>query len=204
MDEPYTTFKEKNGKHLLKIYTEDSPESPRDWDNMGTMICFHNKYGLGDDTNLKSEDFEGWKELENHLMNELNAEVILSIYLYDHSEITINTEGNRCSFDSGQVGFIYVTKEDLIKNYKEGTPTKELIKLAKDCLKLEVETYNQFIRGEVYGFRLITMKTCDKCGHSEEIEEGSGWGFYGENFEKNGLFETAGMDLNDYEEVEGK
>lgn len=28
---------------------DDSPESPREWDNVGTMVCWHRHYKLGDE-----------------------------------------------------------------------------------------------------------------------------------------------------------
>ena len=49
---------EKNGV-VLTIDREDYPISPREDCNwLGTMICFHNRYGLGDDHDYTSpEDF---------------------------------------------------------------------------------------------------------------------------------------------------
>ena len=33
----------------IRIVPNDSPESPREWDNLGTMICSHRNYNLGDE-----------------------------------------------------------------------------------------------------------------------------------------------------------
>ncbi|MHC4619185.1 MAG: hypothetical protein ACYTEQ_15685 [Planctomycetota bacterium] len=56
----------------MKVRIEQDPdaESPREWDNLGIMVCFHGRYTLGDDADthgLKSEYFDGWAELEAHL-----------------------------------------------------------------------------------------------------------------------------------------
>lgn len=32
----------------LTIHPDETPENPRDWDNLGTMICWHRRYTLGD------------------------------------------------------------------------------------------------------------------------------------------------------------
>ena len=41
----------------------------------------------------------------------LQAYVLLPLYLYEHGGMTMNTRGYSCSWDSGQVGFIYASKE---------------------------------------------------------------------------------------------
>lgn len=33
----------------IKIMRDDNPESPREWGNLGTMACWHNRYKLGDE-----------------------------------------------------------------------------------------------------------------------------------------------------------
>ena len=36
---------ENNGK-VLEIYFDSSPQNPRNWDNLGTMVCLHRRYSL--------------------------------------------------------------------------------------------------------------------------------------------------------------
>jgi hypothetical protein len=39
-----------NPVYRLKIEQDNDPSSPRDeWDNLGTMVCWHNRYTLGDE-----------------------------------------------------------------------------------------------------------------------------------------------------------
>ena len=35
-------------KYTGRITQDEYAESPRDWDNLGTMVCFHRRYNLGD------------------------------------------------------------------------------------------------------------------------------------------------------------
>ena len=44
------------------------------------------------------------------LVEQMDGMVILPLYLYDHSGITMNTCGFSCPWDSGQVGWIYADK----------------------------------------------------------------------------------------------
>src|SRR3990167_995153 len=87
----------------IELHQDELMESPRGWDNLGTMVCFHSRYRLGD-----SHNFESPKDFQEQITEE--AHVILPLYLYDHSGLAINTTGFHCPWDSGQVGFIYVSK----------------------------------------------------------------------------------------------
>ena len=34
--------------YVIKVEQDDMTESPREWDNLGTMVCWHRNYDLGD------------------------------------------------------------------------------------------------------------------------------------------------------------
>lgn len=138
------------GFEVRYLIQDDSPADPREDENLGKMICFHKQYSLGDKTDLNSGMFGGWEELHNYLIKEKKAIMVLPLYLYNHSNLTIKigsfqgllSQGH-AEFDSGQVGFIYCTKEDL----KRIGITK--IK-AEKSLQAEVEVYNQYIQDDCY------------------------------------------------------
>lgn len=169
----------KNGNMVGKIYYDEDCESPREaYDGFGTMICKHRNYKLGDEKAsidfFNSEDeFESWDDVENCLVDKYHAEVILPLSLYDHSGISMHI--GRCSgWDSGQVGFIYASKEDCIKEFGENFSRDKIVKL----LESEVEEYDNFIRGECYYFTITETKTkenhcphCDALIDTEEVEE---------------------------------
>ena len=46
-----------NERYKLEIFDDLDPTNPREFDNLGIMVCFHSRYILGDETNLKSSDF---------------------------------------------------------------------------------------------------------------------------------------------------
>lgn len=94
-----------------------------------------------------------------------NNAVILPLYLYDHSGITMNTSGFSCPWDSGQVGWIYATHEEVKKKYGDLSP--ENLGKAESLLQSEVEEYDLYLTGQCYGFRLYKDK--------DEID--SCWGF---------------------------
>ena len=162
------TFKH-NGK-TINIKSDDFADSPRNWDNLGTMICFHNCYSLGDSHNIDSNDYNGWDEMEKSLEKDYDA-VILPLYLYDHSGITMNTTGFNCGWDSGQVGFIAISKETARKEFSWKNITAKRKERLAERLKEEVKTYDQYLTGDVYGFEIL---------NSEGEIEDSCYGFFGE------------------------
>lgn len=166
----------------IKVFTDDNPSNPRtEWDNAGTMTCFHKRYNLGDETDLCDSQFSGWQGLSDYLIKECGAKVILPLYLYDHSGITMSTGKFDCPWDSGQVGFIWISKEKILKEWGKKKLTKKCLEKAEACLRNEVKVYDHYLTCAVYGY---VVETPD----GEEVD--SCWGYYGDA-EESGLLEAA-------------
>ena len=122
--------------------------NPRDNENLGTMICFHKRYTLGD-----KHKFKDSKEFIDYLKEYISdIAVILPLYLYDHSGLSISTTEFFNKMDSGKVGYIFVTKEKL-KYYGMQDFSEEHL---KEILKNEVRTYDKYLSGEIqtYAFKI--------------------------------------------------
>lgn len=151
------------GGHRVAVVYDEHPESPREWDNLGTVVLVDRcRYTFGDE----SADYDELRDLYND-----PDHIALPVFMYDHSGITINTSGFSCPWDSGQVGVIYMTKAKAIENWGKKILTKAVRQKAIDCLKGEIETLDQYLTGQVYGY-IVT----DPAG--EELD--SCWGFFGE------------------------
>ena len=170
-----------NEKYKLEIFDDLNPCSPREFDNLGTMVCFHRRYNLGDETELKSSDFSSWEELESYLYKEENALIAIPVFMYDHSGLWINTTGFSCPWDSGQVGYIYISKEKVRREYSCKRISKKLKNMIREILCSEVDLYNDYLCGNVYGFTLTDKE------NAEEID--SSCGFYGTDYIENGIFD---------------
>jgi hypothetical protein len=182
----------------FKLIQETSPDCPRENENLGTMACVHGRYNLGDDNavnelsdiitshSMYRDSFEEEYNLSNLLDLYKIGEKIglfalcLPLYLYDHSGIRMSTSAFSCSWDSGQVGFIYVTKEQARNKFNVKRIGKKLVERINNILLSEVEKYDQFLTGDVYGFEVLddNEDPIDSC-----------WGFYGVNVENNGMLE---------------
>jgi len=183
-DNVVETYELEDNKEL-RILRDDNSEDPREWDQLGKMVCFHSRFNLGDKHEFNSEDFHSWDEMKTQIEKEHDVAVILPLYLYNHSGITMKTTPFSCPWDSGQVGWIYADKKSIRQNYGVLKVTKKTIERVKKCLLAEVDEYDHYITGEVYGFSIVEK---DKDGEEGELIE-SCWGFYGSNWKKNGLFD---------------
>ena len=165
-------------KYVVTLEQDEWAESPREWDNLGTMLCLHRNYNLGDEPNVS------WDEMES-LVSQRSV-VSLPLYLYDHSGITMSTRPFGDRWDSGQVGYIYVTHEDILKEFGGKRVTQKRIKQVLETLRDEVATYDTYIRGDIY---TVTIKTdsglyIDSCS-----------GYYGDDYKE--LLDEH--DVQDYE-----
>lgn len=201
--------KQTGDKHILSIFYDESSESPREWANVGKMLCWHDRYSLGDENPHHSfEDLfisliEKNGVDENHdldqldesqlwkVVQEIDDVVIMPLYLYDHSGITISTSRFSDYWDSGQVGFIYAEKNTVMENCV--TSNRDWKEVAKEALEGEVEAYDTFLRGDVYEFTIEAEVECQSCHHVEKEIIDSCGGFYGNEWQNNGLFEHAGI-----------
>ena len=118
---------EKDG-YRLTIAVDESPENPRNWSNIGTMVCSHRRYSLGDEVADKGGLYTSWYEqLEEEILKPNGGAenvVYLPMYMIDHSGIAISDTPYSCPWDSGQIGWIYATKDKFRK--ETGYSEKEL------------------------------------------------------------------------------
>ncbi len=158
MDDIITKFPYKTC--IIEIQRDPEPLNPRtEWDDpLVTLVHWHRRLNLCDD------------RIEHMTEEELRASVpdivaLLPLYLLDHSGQTMNTTGFACRWDSGQVGWGYVTKEDQ-ENAECADWSEEKL---KEAIVAAVETYDKYLRGEVYGYVV-------KDSTGEEIE--ACWGYF--------------------------
>lgn len=117
----------------LTIYQDTDAENPREWDNLGRMVCYYRKgYRLGDEQVMNTGCYVTWNDwLQGELVKPNGGEgsiVYLPLYLFDHSGLSIRTIPFVDSWDSTQIGFIYATKQ----RFREETGYNEDELFSKD------------------------------------------------------------------------
>jgi len=166
------------GDYLVRVVQDCNPESPREWDNLGTMVCFHGRYNLGDKHTYSHRDYSGWEEIKKDIIKNENVGVILPLYMYDHSGITISTSPFSCRWDSGQIGFIFISKKKMLEEYGGKIVTQKLKERVKGYLENEVKVYDKYLTGEVYGYEVHHVTKIEDEEDSELVE--SCFGYYGD------------------------
>lgn len=149
-------YNENNPNMRVEIVADHFPINPREDDNAWRLIfAHHNNYELGDE----QTDFEDFDRSEYHK--------VVPVFMYDHSNIALSISPFSCSWDSGQIGYAVMTKEDF-KNEFERFGIDGL-----DCLKGELENYENYINGNSYG--VVLQNKCECCDSWTEYD--SDWGY---------------------------
>ena len=153
-------------------------ESPREWDNLGYFITCDSKHNSPDvnqdikriiqSTGDKALSQEMHIKMIKAGMKAENLGKVLAIYpvtKYEHGNVSYSL-GTVHGFDSSNNGFYIVTKES-------AAPIGAEVKDFEKIIRAEIETYNKWVSGEIYGFTLYDDKgeVEESCGGFYAIEE---------------------------------
>lgn len=100
--------------------------------------------------------------------------IALKIYLYDHSGQTISSSPFFYPWDSGLFGIVAVSVEKVKKEYDWKLLTADRRRKIEGYLQGEIATYDNYLRGEVYGYRITPADDKD------DVLE-SCWGYFGDS-----------------------
>ena len=159
------------------VYDQDAT-SPREWDNLGTILIAPDKahwVASPDDVVDTSIPFgnnphEYWENLRRDQLNLKKSDIAIAypITQYGHDEISLSL-GYKQGWDHGVVGFIYVTKETLRKEYGVNRITKSILERAENCLQSELDTLTRWLNGECYGWYIKEYASTDDGLVWEEV-----------------------------------
>jgi hypothetical protein len=156
----------------------DYDSNPRDWDNLGTMICRHPRYTLGDEGPLRDEivraidetleENEGsWAAVFRMLGEHYGTTLALPLYLYDHSGLSMKagapinlTEPSAGSdWDTTLCGLIIDTEQG---RQESGTLPENIA----GALRHEVEIYSTYLEGDIWAWSIFDRNgiMLDSCG----------------------------------------
>lgn len=167
----------------IEIHHDLDPLEPvKEHDSFGKWALFHKRYNLPNTDNIDLEDAMDIKASKDY--------VSLTIFGYNHSGLSISASREypyNCPWDSGVLGIIYVSKEDICKEFNVKRVTAKTLKKVFRLLYAEVSTYSDYLTGNVYGFVI-------KKGEDDECVD-SCWGYYGDP-KTSGLIEDAKGAIN--------
>ena len=180
MAHDYVLHEERIGDVSLKIVPDPEPVNPRtEWHNAATMACWHRRYRLGDtigptalaDAIRACRDYrDTWERFDcandgsldlfdpgdiSAVLPKCRDIIRLPLYLYDHSGITISTGRFACPWDSGQVGYVFMTKAQVLAELGKPGATRLSPRLrdrATALMRAEVANYDRYLTGDVWGY----------------------------------------------------
>lgn len=188
-NEPY--HMEKLNTFTIKIYIDEDPQNPREWDNLGELIKFRGtsytfwdksqdyeiflqdmgEMGYPDDEYVLNEDGE---DTENPSLEGLirmakrkSENIWIPVDIYDYNYGARMSE----STDSEPDGAIIADFQTIRKEYNCQTITPEIEEKVRARLKGETGSMNNYLSGECYGYVIedASGESLDSC-----------WGFLGD------------------------
>ena len=183
----------------LQIVQDDICEDPRNWDNLTIIATLEQNHSTIGDFQFKSSD-----EL-NEFVKDQEGIYSMPLYIYDHSGISLYCGNDTIPYpfndqwDAGCIGMVFTTKKRL--EGMEKTPRSKIL----DLMKSELETYSHYLNGNVYGYRHLKWSQCKSCDQELDQEVDSCYGFYGYDFDKNGLYDAVLVSskvFKSYEDIE--
>ncbi|MBI9082707.1 MAG: hypothetical protein JEZ11_03860 [Desulfobacterales bacterium] len=213
----------------IQIEPDEISLNPRkEFDNAGTMVCFHGQYDLGDSHSFSADNIKAElaEEFCPNLANTINywnndgytrlaqkyshdkafrmveakidkiAEkiidrkaIVLPLYLYDHSGLTMRTGAP--GWESNRFGFIYISREKAAIEWSDHPEFGTIEQRAIRCMEGEVQVYDYYLTGQVYGYMTKPVIANKKIN-----DDDSCWGFFGGDHELSGLLECAKDAIN--------
>lgn len=150
----------KRGGFTAHIYYDTDTLNPRkDWDNLGKIVSRR----LTSDVNFK---FSGDRETDIERLNKNSAQPLSSLFICIRTAArrSIRLVSRVLGIAGRQAGF-FATTEDICKEYNCKRVNPAIRHRVAQILIGEIETYDQYIRGEVYGYELFdkTGNVIDSC-----------------------------------------
>lgn len=168
----YIHRRERIGNFILKV-TDSEPLNPREDDNITHMVCFHGRYHLGDKHGYKKNDYNSWQELFQAIVEAEKPFIIQPLFMYEHGGITISTSKFRDPWDSGQIGFVYITHESykamMGSNINDASPES-----LEEIIQHEVEDYDRYVRGEAYAYEIYRIVPDIEGDEHEKLHDSCG------------------------------
>ena len=164
------------GTFTAYIHNDEHAESPREWDNLGTMI-FRGTYShLGDKHEVDFSECTRYSDDVKAIQKVYGSDcIMLTVYGYSHGGLTISTSPFYCKWDSGILGHVVVSRKTIREEWSIKRITEKTKQKMIEILKGEVETLNQYVMGDVYGYTIID----ESANGEDEGDKDSCWGFYG-------------------------
>jgi len=155
--------------HSIVIENDDNPQNPRtEWDNLTEIHCCSSRYYLGE------HNHSNWDEFNEAVAEaKRQGDMVVDLYAYIHGGVALSIRSfheaalpqGHAYFDSGKCGVVIIRREQYLKEFGRKKWSKKLQAKAYEYIKGDIETFNAYLNGEVYGYIV-------------DDHEESCWGYY--------------------------
>lgn len=106
---------------------------------------------------INQEDFNSLSEIERFLFR--NNYIFKKVYLYSHSGETISDTPFSCGFDSGTMGFLYISKQEIRNLYGVKKITKKILnKINEEMSDFINNTWDGYVCGDCLSVEVTDSK----------------------------------------------
>ncbi len=206
---------------ILRVYQDIHPESPNDWKNTDCFLVYDHRQFTVKREGFDPKDIAEWYNASFRTL-EYDGYYVFPVAAYIHSGVILNLTNSlkRQGWDTSVSGFVLVHKESItVDKTKHKTKEDAARSYAEDL----IGTWNQYLSGEIYGFRVFKQVKYYKISEEklnnlnivnyiidyisieefkevvEELieleEEDSCWGFYGSDIKTNGILDHISYKL---------
>lgn len=129
----------------VNLYVD--PISPYEEDTLTQISHWHPRYDLGSQVEpgiTAEEMIEEAEERDDPIL------AILPLFLFDHSGISVSTKAFSCRWDSGQVGWVHVTRSRSDMVGCQGWSLEQYEK----AIHGDIQTFDSYLTGSVYGYEV--------------------------------------------------
>lgn len=161
----------------IRLEQDQDCTSPLEFDD-GVTVTYKkgSRYTLGN-APVDAEEFE-------HIGAEIDADRLigLPVYAYIHGRTTLNTTGFSCPWDSGQSGYIYISKATALEWQGGKVLTAKRRAACLESLRSVVSEFSKWLNGDCYGYIIEDPdgEHLDSC-----------WGFIGDEYAMQAARESA-------------
>ena len=173
-------------KAQAELIYDQHADNPRECDNLGTiLIAPRLSHWIANrdsavDTSIPfgNSPYEHWDNIRREQLKKSEIAIAYPITKYEHSEISLQL-GHKSGWDYCVIGFIYVTKETLRKEYGVKRITKSIIERTKNCIQSELDMLTAWLNSDCYGWQIKEYALTDDGLDWEEVDTlDNCWGYF--------------------------
>ena len=127
------------GRVTFRVHHDRNPYNPREEEVLTTIVGWHRKHRISDE----GQDFP---DRDAFLASVRPEDIVKPLYMYEHGGVVFATTPFSDRWDSGQVGYVLVTRE---RREAIGLKRSETEQIERN-ITTEIKAFESYMNGEIY------------------------------------------------------